>query len=99
MLGQQLHVEEPDIITVSIRPGMVDTAMQAYIRSDESRDIMSDSDRERFRKHHEQGALISPEVSGRVLSALALYAGRDLSGRFVNWDDPDMTELQQKLTQ
>jgi len=32
MFGEILALEEPDIITVSIRPGVVDTEMQGVIR-------------------------------------------------------------------
>lgn len=32
MFGNVLGVEEPEITTVSIRPGVVDTEMQAVIR-------------------------------------------------------------------
>jgi len=34
MFGNILGVEEPEITTVSVRPGVVDTEMQAVIRND-----------------------------------------------------------------
>lgn len=36
---------------------------------------------------------IQPEVSGRAIATLALRASKDLSGQFIQWDDPAVASL------
>jgi NAD(P)-dependent dehydrogenase (short-subunit alcohol dehydrogenase family) len=73
--------EEPKITTVAIRPGTVDTEMQAEIRRSEG--VMDKKDYERFSKLHTEKQLLKPEQPGNVISRLALGADRALSGKFL----------------
>jgi NAD(P)-dependent dehydrogenase (short-subunit alcohol dehydrogenase family) len=71
-------------VTVNVyRPGSVDTAMQALIRT-EGRGRLDDSTHDRFLQNHAQGTLITPDTSARSL--VQRLAGDD-SGQI--WDVAD----------
>ncbi len=54
-------------VTVNVyRPGSVDTAMQAWIRS-QSPDEIGAALHQRFVRNHEQGAMLTPEYSAASL--------------------------------
>lgn len=80
-LGMTLAVEEPDIITISVRPGVVDTAMQVQVRGHNG--VMDGKDVEKFKKLHEEGKLLRPEQPGHVLARMVVGAGKELSGKFL----------------
>jgi len=82
-----LAVEEPLVTAVAVRPGVVDTEMQAVIRR-EGRQGMDAGTHGRFLSYHEKGELLPPEKPGLAIARLALYAPPELSGKFINWDDP-----------
>ncbi|KAF2271817.1 NAD(P)-binding protein [Westerdykella ornata] len=91
-LALTLAVEEPDITTVSVRPGVVDTEMQREIR-EKHRDAMSAKDAEKFAGLKSRGVLLRPEQPGHVIARLAVEAAKELSGRFVNWNDESLGPL------
>ena len=62
--------------------------MQAGIRSKGS-EAMSDADYAKFVGLHSNKRLASPDVSAGVIARLALEAGRELSGQFLNIDGPE----------
>ena len=78
-LALTLTVEEPDITTVAVRPGVVDTEMQKEARSHAT--VMDEKDVQKFKSAHEEGKLLRPEQPGNVMARMALGAGRDLSGK------------------
>lgn len=84
-----LSVEEPDVTTVSIRPGVVDTEMQRAIR-EEHHKTMSPTDQEKFQGLHKEGKLVRPEQPGGVIANLSLRGERELSGKFLSWDDASL---------
>ncbi|KAI9688742.1 MAG: hypothetical protein M1822_001099 [Bathelium mastoideum] len=88
-----LAVEESDIITVAIRPGVVDTDMQRNIR-EKHHDKMDAKDTKKFQDLHSSGGLLKPEQPGNVMARLALEATPDLSGRFISWQDPELKAYQ-----
>ncbi|KAG9006044.1 hypothetical protein FRB94_001025 [Tulasnella sp. JGI-2019a] len=88
-LCRTLASEEPGIVAVALRPGAVDTGMQATIRAIGGAH-MSSKDIAKFTGLHETGTLVKPEDSGHVVAALAVNAGKDLSGKFVSWDEEAM---------
>ncbi|KIY74058.1 short-chain dehydrogenase, partial [Cylindrobasidium torrendii FP15055 ss-10] len=83
-LCRTLAEEENNIIAVALRPGVVDTAMQATIRQDGSQAMGSGHDT--FVKLHADGKLLKPDAPGEVIARLALHAPASLSGKFVSWD-------------
>lgn len=81
-LALTLATEEPDITTVSIRPGVVDTDMQKSIR-EVHHEKMSEKDRAKFAELKSSGGLLKPEQPGNVMARLVLSAPRDLNGTFL----------------
>ncbi|OAL38422.1 hypothetical protein AYO20_02481 [Fonsecaea nubica] len=92
-LAMTLKAEEPDVTTISIRPGVVDTAMQTDIREKFIRN-MDDKDQQKFLSAKRDGKLLPPEKPGNVIAELAVKAKPELSGLFLSWDDPQLAEYQ-----
>ena len=95
-LALTLSVEEPDVTTVSIRPGVVDTEMQRAIR-EEHNQAMSASDQAKFQGLHKEGKLVRPEQPGGVIANLAVRGEKELSGKFLSWDDASLKEYRTDL--
>lgn len=91
-----LAEEEAEVTTLAVRPGVVDTAMQAAVRREGAR-VMPESEHARFVRYHEAGELLAPEKPGLALAVLALHAPIDWSGEFLSWDDPKVTALVDKI--
>lgn len=77
-----LAVEEPDVTTVSIRPGTVDTEMQRELR-EKHHTSMDKKDAEKFAGLKSEGKLLEPEQPGNVLARLVVGAEKSLSGKFM----------------
>jgi NAD(P)-dependent dehydrogenase (short-subunit alcohol dehydrogenase family) len=86
-LALTLAVEEPFITTLSIRPGVVDTDMQALIRTKQG--VMEEKDMIKFKGLFESGNLVKVEDVGGVMARIAVgCAGaegraREMNGRFM----------------
>jgi NAD(P)-dependent dehydrogenase (short-subunit alcohol dehydrogenase family) len=82
-LVRQLQVEEPDIMSVAISPGRVDTDMQKVIR-DKGRpgEIMTKEDYASFKSAYTEGSLIKPEVPAFVMAKVVTVGRKELSGGF-----------------
>ncbi|TQS38669.1 hypothetical protein Golomagni_00822 [Golovinomyces magnicellulatus] len=80
-LVQTLAVEEPLITSIAVRPGVVDTEMQAEVRG--SHKVMDHSDSQRFRTMYLEGQLLRPEQPGDVMARLVLGVGNEFSGKFL----------------
>ncbi len=87
-----LTAEEPDITSISFRPGVVDTAMQATIRRDGAQG-MPEEIYARFVRYHEEGDLLPPEVPGCPLAVLAFHAPHEWGGAFLSWNDEQVLTL------
>jgi NAD(P)-dependent dehydrogenase (short-subunit alcohol dehydrogenase family) len=79
--------EVPEVACFSLRPGVIDTGMQAAIRQSHG---MRASDRERFLRLHQESALEPPEVPGRAAIWLALEGPRERSGELIDYTDPQV---------
>lgn len=79
-----LATEEPDVTSVSIRPGVVDTEMQRELR-EVHHETMDKKDAEKFASLKRDGGLLRPEQPGNVMARLALDAPKELSGRFLKY--------------
>ncbi|ORZ31625.1 putative short-chain dehydrogenase [Catenaria anguillulae PL171] len=95
MLAKCLAVEEPKVVTVALRPGVLDTDMQQHIR-DNGKGKLEDGTYEYFVKAHQEGSLVDPHVSGHVAAQLLVKAGKELSGQFVDWKGDEVKEFQKK---
>lgn len=88
-----LSVEEPDITTIAIRPGMVDTEMQRQIR-EVHKDSMDANDMKKFSSAFEEGKLVKPEQCGHVIAKLASVGPAALSGQMLSWNDEKLSNFQ-----
>ncbi|KAL0636008.1 hypothetical protein Q9L58_005037 [Maublancomyces gigas] len=82
-LSITLAAEEPDITSIAIRPGVMDTQMQQEIREKHGQ-AMGDHHK-RFTKLKEDEKLLRPEQPGHVIAKLALGGGNELSGQFLKY--------------
>ena len=96
-LTRLLAAEETEITSLSFRPGVVDTDMQAEIRSDGARG-MSAEEHARFLQYHANGELLSPEIPAHSLAWLALNAPHEWSGEFISWNDQRLAEVNATLS-
>ncbi len=79
--------EEPEVTIVALRPGVVDTGMQADIRS-HGTGVMTADKMAYFDTLHREGRLEPPWMPARSAAWLALAAPSEWSGRFLEYDDP-----------
>jgi NAD(P)-dependent dehydrogenase (short-subunit alcohol dehydrogenase family) len=82
-----LASEEPALTCVAVRPGVVDTDMQAFIRK-EGPKTMPPERIAHFMNLKDSGDLEPPMVPARAIAWLALHAPKALSGRFLSYDEP-----------
>ena len=81
--------EESGLTVLTMRPGVVDTQMQEIIRRDGS-SFMPAEQFAYYQGLKDRGELEPPEVPARSIAWLALYAPHELSGDFLNYDDPQI---------
>jgi NAD(P)-dependent dehydrogenase (short-subunit alcohol dehydrogenase family) len=81
-----LAVEEPELTALTVRPGVVDTDMQTLIRQ-EGPQAMPPDQADFYRRLKDRGELEPAEVPARSIAWLALYAPREFSGKFLDYDD------------
>lgn len=82
-----LAAEEAVLTALTVRPGVVDTAMQTDIRR-EGPKAMPAEQAAYYRQIKDQGQLEPPEIPARSIAWLALHAPRQFSGQFFDYDDP-----------
>ncbi|KAJ1727216.1 hypothetical protein LPJ61_004692 [Coemansia biformis] len=92
MLTMSLGTEEPEVVTLAIRPGVIDTDMQKFIR-EKGKDTMRPNEYERFAKLHEDGKLLDPSIPAYIIARVALEASRDMSGKTYSWDDTQLARF------
>ncbi|KAJ5101419.1 hypothetical protein NUU61_003641 [Penicillium alfredii] len=91
--AMSLGAEEPEITSVSVRPGMVNTEMQRELREDHATTLDAEM-HSKFTTVHKDGKLLEPEQPGHVMAKLVLDAPKDLSGRFLSWNDKELEAFQ-----
>jgi len=89
-LCRTLASEEPDVISVALRPGRVDTDMQKDLRAEGSAH-MKPHEYADFVEAYNKGELVKPADAGHVAAALSLQAAQDLNGKFVSWNEPQLS--------
>ncbi|KAL3433342.1 hypothetical protein BDV09DRAFT_172016 [Aspergillus tetrazonus] len=92
-LALSLGEEEPDVTSISIRPGMVDTEMQRELREDHAT-TLEPQVHSKFTTVHKEGKLLKPEQPGYVMAKLVLDAPKELSGKFLSWNDQQLAAFQ-----
>lgn len=86
-----LAAEEPGITAVAVRPGVVDTQMQAVLRN-QGPAKMPAAQAAYYRNLKTENRLEPPEVPARSIAWLALRAPHRLSGSFLSYDEPRVAE-------
>ena len=81
-----LAVEEPELTALTVRPGVVDTDMQTYIRQEGAQAMPSDQ-ADYYQQLKDRGELELATIPARSIAWLALYAPHEFSGRFLDYDD------------
>ena len=82
-----LAAEESALTALTVRPGVVDTDMQAFLREEGANALPAETAAYYQQlKDHEQ--LEPPEIPARAIAWLALHAPRQFSGQFLDYDDP-----------
>lgn len=107
LVFRTLSEEESEVISVALRPGVVDTDVGGPMRvmynpsslwrqmhtllRTTGGESMSAKDYQKFLNYRAKGELLSPDLPGRVIAALSLEAPPSLSGQFVTWNDESCT--------
>ncbi|GES85936.1 short-chain dehydrogenase [Rhizophagus clarus] len=78
LLTATFALEEPDIVAISIRPGVVDTDMQKLIRDKGLEMGMNKSDHDRFINLYKSNNLTPVDQSAHVLASLVSCAGEKI---------------------
>lgn len=86
-LTRCMAVEQPRIIAVSLRPGVIDTAMQDQIRKDGPGHMPPDM-MQYFQQLKETNRLEPPEVPAKSMAWLALYCPPEWNGEMIEYTDP-----------
>ncbi|KAL5636458.1 hypothetical protein ACGC1H_000426 [Rhizoctonia solani] len=94
-LARTLANEEKDIVSVAVRPGVVDTEMQSIIRS-KGLASMNPEEHSKFTTMHAESQLVKPEDTGHVIAGLSVGAKSELSGAFVDWQSDEVKEFRRK---
>ncbi|EGO01955.1 hypothetical protein SERLA73DRAFT_177619 [Serpula lacrymans var. lacrymans S7.3] len=84
-LCRTLSKEEPNIVSLALAPGKVDTDMQAILRSTGAAH-MTKEDHDVFVNVHKEGQLVNPHDVGYAIASLCLRAPLSMSGQYVRWD-------------
>lgn len=86
--------EEPEITCMSVRPGIVDTAIIQSLFSDPHRaEVMSPDQYKFMLLQRDNGKLLSPDQPAEMFAKLIMDAPKSLSGQFFSWDDAKIKKL------
>lgn len=93
-LAAHLAVEEPDITSIAIAPGRVDTEMQKVLR-ETGEGFMDPAVHSNFVEAYKSGDLLKPEQPGNVMARLVANPAKHLSGRFLQWNAAELAIYQE----
>lgn len=80
-LALSLGEEEPEVTSLAIQPGLVDTEMQREIREDRVT-TMDAQFHSFFTSAHKDGGLLRPEQPGHAIARAVIGAEKSLSGGY-----------------
>lgn len=83
-----MSVEEPNITTIALGPGAVDTDMQIRIRENAAEAMQEYHTI--FMNLYDNNQLVKPELPAYVIAALASNPPKELSGKMCGWDDEEL---------
>ncbi|ORX67476.1 NAD(P)-binding protein [Linderina pennispora] len=87
-ITETLALEEPDITAVAIHPGLVETDMT---RGFVDRMAVGGAE-ETAMVDNMRSAMIQTALPGHIIGNLALYADHELSGSYVEYDEPRLSK-------
>ncbi|OAV96139.1 hypothetical protein PTTG_11911 [Puccinia triticina 1-1 BBBD Race 1] len=88
-LCRTLAAEEPEITSISLRPGVTDTDMQEQLRS-KGKDLMTPAVYQDCYDLFASSKLVKPEKPAEVIANLSIRAEQKLTGSFLVWDDDEL---------
>lgn len=83
-LSAHFAAEEPDIISITVAPGRVNTEMQATLR-DLGKESMNKDVYDSFVDAYENDTLLQPEQPGNVIAEFVAEPSKELSGQSVKY--------------
>jgi NAD(P)-dependent dehydrogenase (short-subunit alcohol dehydrogenase family) len=92
-IASHLAVEEPDICSVSIQPGRVDTDMQKEVR-EQGQAAMHPEEYDGFATAFREGKLARPEEPAGVIANVVVAPKSQLSGANFKFGAPELAEYQ-----
>ncbi|KAK7408179.1 hypothetical protein QQX98_009646 [Neonectria punicea] len=93
-VSAHIAAEEPDITSVAIAPGRVDTEMQGVLRS-AGKDTMDKPQYDTFTEAFDKGTLLRPEQPGHVMAKFVANPLRELSGKAFTWNSSEVAAYQE----
>lgn len=81
-ISAHLAAEEPDITSIAIQPGRVNTDMQAIIRAT-GNGVLDAATYQTFVDAFNDGTLLKPEQPGSVIARVVSNPSKELSGKFM----------------
>lgn len=91
-----LSAEERQVTSIALRPGAVDTDMQARLR-EMGEGVMSPPVYEKFMDLYKFDQLLDPRLPAQSIAVLSLHAPLDWSGQYMSWDDERIRRLKERL--
>ncbi|KAA1066932.1 hypothetical protein PGT21_012295 [Puccinia graminis f. sp. tritici] len=88
-LCRTLAAEEPEITSVSLRPGVTDTEMQEELRS-KGKGLMTPEVYQSCYDLFASSQIVQPDQPAEVIANLAVRADQNLTGQFYAWDDEEL---------
>lgn len=95
-LARTLANEEPELTSVAVRPGVVDTDMQVHLRQHGSKDMKAE-ELDKHLKLHANNQLLPPSKPGYIIAALSIKTPIHLNGEFLSWDSAELSYLTSPL--
>lgn len=83
-VSAHIAAEEPDITSVAIAPGRVDTEMQGVLRA-QGKDTMDRAQYETFTDAFEKGTLLRPEQPAHAMAEFVANPNNAMSGKFFKY--------------
>ncbi|KAJ1954539.1 hypothetical protein GGI12_005768 [Dipsacomyces acuminosporus] len=87
-----LAAEEPEITAIAIHPGAVDTGLLGSFIEDLGR---NESEANKVKLEAIAGIKMSTELPGAIIAGLALKADHSLSGKYAEYDQPEIAAYAQ----
>ncbi|KJZ74856.1 hypothetical protein HIM_05765 [Hirsutella minnesotensis 3608] len=93
-ISAHLAAEESDITSIAVSPGRVNTDMQGVLRAS-GKESMDKAQYDSFVEAYQQGKLLKPEQPGHVIARFAAQPSKELSGKFLIWNGPELASYQE----